>query len=223
MVFAVGYLFLKEKPQSGVNLAVLHNAKQQILAILRSKTLWWALVFAGLFYFAPGFQTTLYYVQKDHLHVDDGFVGVLNAMQGAGNVAGAIAYAFLARRINIKWLLAFGIALSAVCALFYLFYANPPAQPMTIEFMYGFSFALAEVCILDMIARSTPRGSEALGFALVVSVTNLTQQGADFLGSKLWDNHWTFSNMVFLNAGTSLVVLVLLPFLQWRLMRMRDR
>ena len=69
----------------------------QILAVLRSRTLWWAVVFVALFYFAPGFQTPLYFYQKDHLHVNDDFVGVLGTMQAVGNILGAVVYAFLAR------------------------------------------------------------------------------------------------------------------------------
>ena len=93
---------------------------------------------------------------------------------------------------------------------------------MGIECTYGFGFALAEVCLLDLCARSTPRGSEALGFSLIVSVTNLSQQGADVIGSRLYDAYHNFPGLVFLNAGTTLVVLVLLPFLPRALMGTRD-
>lgn len=221
MVFPLAYVYLKEKPQKGVHLEAIHNAKQQLSAIVRSKTLWWALVFASLFYFAPGFTTPLYYYQKDHLGVDDQFVGYLGMMKGAGLIVGAILYGFLARRFSLVKLLAFGITISALCALLYLLYSSP-TRALAVDFTYGFGFALAEVCLLDLCARSTPKGSEALGFALIVSVTNLTTQGADVIGSVLVGAKWSFPDLVLLNAGTSLVVLILLPFLPRTLLGTRD-
>jgi hypothetical protein len=73
-----------------------------------------------------------------------------------------------------------------------------------------------------LCARATPKGSEALGFALIVSVNNLTGQGADVVGSKLVDSHWSFRSLVLLNAGTTLFVLILLPFLPKTLLGTRD-
>ena len=43
---------------------------------------------------------------------------------------------------------------------------------MVIEAQAGFLVTLAELALMDMAARATPRGSEGLGFALVMSVRN---------------------------------------------------
>ena len=47
--------------------------------------------------------------------------------------------------------------------------------------------------------------------------------GADVVGSQLADNKWPFSTLVYLNAGTTAIVLVLLPFLPAALMQSKDK
>ena len=74
---------------------------------------------------------------------------------------------------------------------------------------------------IDLAARSTPKGCEGLGYALILSVTNVASFGADVVGSHLADNHWPFAYLVNLNAGTTAIVLALLPFLPSALMRSR--
>ena len=46
--------------------------------------------------------------------------------------------------------------------------------------------------------------------------------GADVVGSYLADHKWPFANLVYLNAGTTAVVLILLPLLPAVLMQSKD-
>ncbi|HXA79706.1 MAG TPA: MFS transporter, partial [Opitutaceae bacterium] len=66
-IFPIAYLFLREKPVATDKTAVFSNAREQLKTISRSKPMWLALIFIGLFYFAPGFSTLLYYRQVDQL------------------------------------------------------------------------------------------------------------------------------------------------------------
>lgn len=114
-----------------------------------------------------------------------------------------------------------GIATAAVGTLFYLFYSTW-TQAVLIESEYGFFFALAEVALLDLAARATPPGCEGLGYSLIISTRNVAYFGADILGSYLADHNWPFANLVYLNAGTTAIVLLLLPLLPAALMRSKD-
>jgi MFS family permease len=61
-IFAIASIFLQEQraiqQRSSV---VLQNGGQQLKTIIRSKDLWMALLFIGLFYFSPGFSTPLFW------------------------------------------------------------------------------------------------------------------------------------------------------------------
>jgi BT1 family len=67
---------------------------------------------------------------------------------------------------------------------------------------------------MGLAARATPRGSEGLGFALMMSVRNGGQALSDIFGSWLIDQrHVSFFHLVWLNAGTTALILIVIPFL----------
>jgi predicted MFS family arabinose efflux permease len=221
-IFPIAYFYLKEKrvPQQG-SAVVLQNAGRQLKTIGRSKNLWLALLFIALFYFSPGFSTPLFYIQTDQLHFSKQAIGNLGVFSGAFAILAAILYSRLIKRVNIRVLLFVSIALVAIATLFYLFYSNY-RHAVLIDAQNGFFFGLAEVALLDLAARSTPKGCEGLGYSLILSIRNVALFGADIVGSYLADHKWPFAHLVYLNAGTTAIVLVLLPFLPAALMRSRD-
>ena len=90
------------------------------------------------------------------------------------------------------------------------------------------------MALLDLAARATPRGSEGLGYSLMLSIRNVALFGSDVLGSRLADNGWhlpfvggnlhdsTFHSLVYLNAGTTFIVFLLVPLLPGVIMKSRD-
>jgi MFS family permease len=221
-IFPVAFIYLKEQrvvqDRSSV---VFQNAGQQLKTIMRSPNLWLALLFIGLFYFSPGFSTPLFYRQTDELHFSKQAIGNLGVFSGAFAILAAILYSQLIKRFPIRLLLLLTVAASAGGTLFYLFYSSwIPA--VLIECQNGFFFGLAEITILDLAARATPKGCEGLGYSLMLSIRNVAIFGADIVGSYLADHKWPFANLVYLNAGTTAVVLVLLPLLPAALMRSKD-
>lgn len=222
-IFPVAYFFLKEKPTATRNHHALSNARQQLGVIGRSGTFWMAILFIGLFYFAPGFKTLLYYKQNDVLLLSQQTIGWLHACLGLGGVLAAITYVFLARRISLQTLIAFGAATAAAGTLWYLCY-NSLATARVIDFQNGLFFGFAEVALMDLAARATPAGCEGLGFSLIMSVRNLSLFGADKLGAYFSDTYQVkWSTMVIINAATTAVVLIILPFMPRGIMRSRDR
>jgi len=200
---------------------VFQNAGQQLKTIIRSKNLWVALLFIALFYFSPGFSTPLFYMQTDELHFSKQAIGNLGVFSGAFAILAAILYSQLIKRFHILILLLIAVAASACGTLLYLFYSNW-IRAIWIESQNGFFFALAEIAILDLAARATPKGCEGLGYSLMLSVRNVALFGADVVGSYLADHKWPFANLVYLNAGTTAVVLILVPLLPAALMQSKD-
>ena len=76
---------------------------------------------------------------------------------------------------------------------------------------------------MDLAVRSTPPGCESLGFALMMSARNFAISGSDVLGSWLIDSHgWAFHQLVWLNAGTTALVLCFIPLLPRLIVSRRD-
>jgi MFS family permease len=221
-IFPIAYIFLKEQPatQQRSNV-VLKNARQQLKTIIRSKDLWMALLFITLFYFSPGFSTPLFYKQTDELHFSKQAIGNLGVFSGGFAILAAILYSQLIKRVHIRFLLFIGVATAAAGTLIYLFYSTW-TRALLIESQNGFFFGLAELAILDLAARATPKGCEGLGYSLMLSLSNVASSGADVVGSYLADHHWQFADLVYLNAGTTAIVLILLPVLPATLMQSKD-
>src|SRR6202030_2914738 len=90
-IFPIAYIFLREQPtfQRQGN-EVFHNAGHQLMTIGRSKNLWMALLFIGLFYFSPGFATPLFSKQTDELHFSKQAIGNLGIFTGFFGILAAV-------------------------------------------------------------------------------------------------------------------------------------
>src|SRR6516165_5325892 len=221
-ILPVAYLFLRERPVSGSRGSeVFLNAGRQLMTIVRSRNLWMALLFIALFYFSPGFSTPLFYKQTDELHLSSQAIGNLGVFSGSFGILAALVYSQLIKRVQIRIMLFIGVVTAAAGTLLYLFYSTW-TRAIFIESQNGFFFTLAELALLDLAARATPKGCEGLGYSLMLSIRNVAVFGADIVGSYLADHKWAFGSLVCLSAGTTAIVLLLLPFLPAALMRAKD-
>jgi hypothetical protein len=175
-----------------------------------------------VFYFSPGFSTPLFYRQTDELHFSKQAIENLGVFSSFFGILAAVGYSQLIKRVQIRTMLLIGVATSASGTLLYLFYSTWTLA-MFIESQNGLFFSLAELAILDLAARATPKGCEGLGYSLMLSIRNVAGSAADIVGSDLADHKWPFGSLVFLNAGTTAIVLLLVPFLPAALMRSKDR
>jgi len=220
-ILPIAYFFLKEKPIPR-NPAVLQNAGKQIGTIVRSWPFWMATLFIALFKFAPGLGTMAYYRQNDVLHMTQATIGLLGAVGNVMGLLAALLYYRFARRISIRTALVIGVVAYAVSSLLYVFYNSQPLA-FEIDGQNGLFQFYVEVAIIDLAARATPAGCEGLAYSFMMSVMNLSGQGSDWLGSHLADAyHLSWNTMVFLNGGTTLIVLFLIPFMPRALLASRD-
>ena len=145
---------------------------------------------------------------------------VLQLIAGVFGVLAAVGYGILCRRLNLRTLLVGCMVVATAANLGYLFYSSA-GRAQAIEGLNGFGYTLAELALMDLAVRSTPAGSEGLGFSLMVSVRNLALFGTDWFGSKLLDQyHFSFDSLVIANSATTLIA-VPLVFLLPRLIVLR--
>jgi predicted MFS family arabinose efflux permease len=200
---------------------VLFKAQGQLTEILRSRTLWLAVGMLFLVYTVPGLNTALTYRQSDVLKFPEEMIGTLASIEGAAGVVFAIVYAIICSRFNLRTLLIGSIALNAAATLLFLRYNHSTAY--VVHAATGAMTVMSELSLMDLAVRSTPKGCEALGFALMISVRNFGIALSDVVGSKLMDRyHLSFSTLVLVNAGTTAGILVFVPLLPHALMSRKE-
>ncbi len=221
----VVFFLLREKPQQIDSTERFQLAGTQLKTIFSSKTVWATIIFSGLFYFAPGFGTLLTFRQSDVLHFSKEFIGILGSVSGAMGIAGAAFYGTLVKKFPMRTMLFAFISISVLGNFLYMLYRTP-VSAVLIDGQNGFFFTLAEMALLDLAARATPKGCEGLGYSLILSIRNLALFGADAVGSQLGDPkgmNLSFNTMIIVNSATTAVVLILLPFLPKVLMLSKDK
>ncbi len=220
---AVAYIFLPERPVATRNTQVWEDAGRQLKLVFASRTLWAAAGLIVLFFFSPGFTTPLLYRQQNMLGFSDQFLGTLTLVDGIALVIGGALYGFVCRRFNLRTMLIFGIACYGGSALLYLNYHPDHNGAIWIEVVSQLLQGIGVLPLYDLATRATPRGGEGMGYALMMSARNIALFGADWVGSKLLATyHMPWNVLVWLNAGTTLICLIVVPFLPRILMRSRD-
>jgi hypothetical protein len=213
LLFFIAIFLYKEKPTAKRDPKVWKGVVVQLKIALKAKTLWVAAGLLFLVQFAPGFMTPLMFYQTDTLHFSEKFIGLLTFIDAIAGAAGAFFYVYFCRRLSLRQLLYGSVFLTAALSLLYLGY-NDKNSAMLIEAVYCFVLSLAQLPLFDLAARATPKGSEAVGYSVIMSVWNWGLFFSDLIGSGLYEKyHMTFKTLVWVNAGTTALVLFAIPFL----------
>jgi predicted MFS family arabinose efflux permease len=200
---------------------VIVRAQGQLTQIFGSTTLWLAVFMLFLVYTVPGLNTALYYQQTEVHKFDNAFIGQMGSLEGAVGIVAALGYGFACRRFSLRQLLVGGVSLSAITTYGYMFYAHDTAP-----FIHGstaFCGVLAELALMDLAVRSTPRGCEALGFSLMMATRNFGIAMSDVIGTEIMEKfEVSFRNMVIVNGTTSLAVLAFVLLLPPAIMNRKE-
>lgn len=215
--------FLHEQRKSYPAKELFDQAGKQLIKIGNAKSMWIAAGFMALFYCAPGLATAVFYKQQNDLHMGTQAQGFLQFLSGfCGVLAAALYGIYGSKRFTLRTLLICSVALGTLANFGYLFYTSV-GHARFIEAFNGFGYTMAEVAMMDLAVRSTPSGSEGLGFSLMMSVRNFTLFGSDWAGSKLLETyHLKFNTLVLANAATSFIVIPLVLVLPSIIVMTRD-
>jgi Na+/melibiose symporter-like transporter len=222
LLLPVAIIFLHEQRKKVDARELIGNAAKQLKTIATAGAMWAAAGFMALFYIAPGQQTALFYRQQDFLHMNTHGQGMLLFTQGCGGVVAAALYAVACKRINLRNLLFICLTLGTLGALAYVLYYSVP-MAFFAEACWGFGFVSAECALCDLAARATPRGSEGLGYSLMMAVRNFALFGTDMFGSTLMDKyHFSFNKLILSNAATTAITIPLVLLLPLSLVGTKD-
>lgn len=215
-------LFLYREPPVELDPKILRRIWHQLKIAGKSRVLWAASGLLFLVQFAPGFNTPLMFYQTDVLHFSEESIGVLTFVSAVTGAIGALCYVWLCRRFSLKIMIYGSVLFTALMSLLYLGYGDWK-YALVIEGVYAFGYYLAQLPLFDLAARATPKGSEALGYSIIMSVWNWGLFFSDLIGSALYEKyHLNFKQLVWLNAGTTVLVLFVVPFLPKLLLESRE-
>ena len=97
-------------------------------------------------------------------------------------------------------------------------------RAMVIESVGTFLQYLAYVPLFDLAIRSTPKGGEALGFAVLISIWNIGLMIGGKTGPMLYEHtlHQNMNALIWLNAIVTLAGVVIVFFLPKAILNQRE-
>ena len=197
---------------------------KQIKNVLR-----WEMVLPGALLFfiqaVPTFRSTCFYeYQTKTLGYSDSALGWLGLAGYGVALLSSGVYAWCCRKMSLRTSLYAAIFITSLSALPYLFYTPDMKRAMVIEGVGTFLQYLAYLPLFDLAVRSTPKGSEALGFSVLISVWNIGLMIGSKAGPMLYQRvfHKDMSQLIWLNAGVTLAGLALVFILPKALVERRE-
>jgi predicted MFS family arabinose efflux permease len=184
--------------------------------------MWAAATLFFLLSFSPGFQTPLFYYKTNTLHFSAQFIGMLALVSAAGSIVASASYAWACSKVSLRTLMALGVILDAAAQGLYVFYASPTSA-VVIEAAAGLMRGFVWMPILDLLVRAVPKGNEAAGAALEWAPANVAVAVSDLAGSWLYQQYGlSFKNLAWLNSGTTLMILFIVPLIPASLIAIRE-
>lgn len=206
---------------------VKHTVKDswnQVRSLARSRTMWSLAAILILVFSVSNFSTVLS-EQQAELGFTPALQSLLEFTGHAASLAGIMIYLLICRRYPLQSLLIPGIIGNALGTLLYLGY-HPhltPAEAVAIEIFNGMASALIAVTLFDLAVRAVPVGSECLGYAILMSVINISSRFSDLLSVHLMSHyHFSFAMIVGLSAGSCLLAALAVPFLPREVVSRRE-
>lgn len=217
----IAFLLLPETNQSHGQVS-RKEVINRLRPVMQSRALWLAAAFIFLKDLSPGFGTPLFYYQTNFLHFSPKFIGWLGGLANAAAIVGALFYAWLCTRLSLTRLLTAGIVLSALSSLLFLGY-HSHLSALVIQGTSGLFGVLISVALMDLAARASPRGAEAMSYSLLMSAANLGGTGSDILGSWLYEKmHVPLPALICLSAATTILAVFALPLIPRTILQRHD-
>jgi hypothetical protein len=190
--------------------------------LIGNRTLLGAAAMIILLAASPGMGTPLLFYQTDVLHFSKTFIGNLGFVGAAAGMIAAAVYFPVCRRFKLSNVVAVGIIIHTLGGLCFLFYRSWETA-IIVTAISSVTSTMVMLPVYDIAIRATPKGSEAIGYAVMMSVWNLTNAWADWLGSFLWqrlkDSAFAatmgtpIGPLILIDAISTIIVIVAVPFM----------
>ncbi len=204
--------------------AELARTRNNILHDLKRLALHWPIypvMLMQIFWqFSPSTATVLQYHLTNTLHGSDAQWGEWNAIFICAFVPGLMIYAYLCRRVALKWLLLGGFGVGVLQMTPFLVIKTVDGALIAAAAI-GFLGAIAQGSLVDLLIRSSPRGLEGTIFMLFYACYWVSFRVGDLFGTTLYDRFGFVVPVIATIVSTALVLPILL-LVPKRLIQTRD-
>jgi MFS family permease len=214
VVAAMTWWAVRER-RSKLNLPELKSSAAGLAAAFKSPRLWAVAGFIALTVFNPGLQTPMYDHIMKKLGVDESFNSIVDTAGAIGwTVASALFLAFMTGRFSTRTTIAIGLLTLAAGTVPYYFIQGK-ASALVASFTFAFGYMIASLATLSLAAEACPKRAEGFVFASLMSISNLSMNYSDKLGSRLYEGYLRHNiyPLITLSIGITLGALLILPFL----------
>jgi MFS family permease len=215
LVVAVMTWWAVRERRSALDLPQLKESAAGLLAAFTSPRLWAVAGFLALNVFNPGVQSPMYDHVIKRLGVDESFNSLLDTIQSVGMTIGsAIFLGLMTNRFSTRTSIAMGLLAAAAGAVPF-FFIHDKASAYTAYLTFGCGYMLATLATLSLAAEACPRRAEGFVFAGLMSISNLSMNYSDKLGSWLYDHYYNhnINPLMGWSIAFTLAGLLILPFL----------
>ncbi len=215
IVLFMAAFFVYEKPVESKqgNVSEVWNA---LRAGFGERSVWLVAAFIFLFNFSPSFGPAFLFYQTDELGFSQQYIGILNAVDSAASILGALIYAPLSRSMPLRRLINVAIGLSVIMLLTYLAYRGE-ISALLIHIIWGITGMVTTLAFLDLAARACPMRAEATFFALLMAIFNLGTLASQNIGAHLYtelgEGSFAYTWLVIISTIATAAIWFLVPFI----------
>lgn len=190
LVASVGFiagLFVKEDAtRVPIPHSPLYPIKEGIRLLFRGDLKWFSLLMiVGTF--SASFNTPLFFHFKEKLNFSEGFLGSLVSLAWIGAIAGCLLYTRILGKTSLHRMIRYSVWLNVLNILItFLYFDRISAVSITLlGGVIGYLSFLPLISTATVLSRQ--KGIEGALFALLMSVHNMGQLAAIFVGGQLFD------------------------------------
>lgn len=180
-------------------------------SLLKNKQFLLSTAFLFFMWFSPSVGTPIMAKMRDELHLSKMYIGWLSTIGSIAGCLGAVLYYFISRKIDLTRWLFWGTILNAISTIAYVYLTTTTVLVYAV--LFGITGMFIQLLLMDFMARSCPKGTEATTFALLCSVVNFGGFLSGLTGSRLYDM-LGYNGLVIISGVTTLACLAFIPFLK---------
>jgi len=215
IVLFMAIFFVDEKPVESRqgNVSEVWNALRSGFG---ERSVWLVAAFIFLFNFSPSFGPAFLFYQTDELGFSQQYIGILNAVDSAASIIGALIYVPLSRSMPLRRLINVAIGLSVIMLLTYLAYRGE-ISALLIHIIWGITGMVTTLAFLDLAARACPLHAEATFFALLMAIFNLGTLASQNIGAHLYtelgEGSFAYTWLVIISTIATAAIWFLVPLI----------
>ena len=184
---------------------------KDFLVKLKNKQILLCSLFLFFLWFSPSFGTPLLDRMRTVLHMSKVWIGFLDTIGSACGILGAIVYFKVNKQINMKRWLYYGTIISAVATFAYLYLT--PTTILWYTIIFGTVSQYIHLLLLNLMALTCPKGTEATTYALLCSLVNCASFFSNIVGAKCFAL-FGYNGLIIISGVTTLLCLGFIPYLE---------